>query len=427
MNLPIIENEVRKNLSHNYIANIVDGAFFGCALGFASFTTVLPLFVSTLTNSAILIGLIPAFHNTGFQLPQLFLAKKVGHMTSFKPAVLAYTIHERFPIVLLALVAALIPVIGAQFGLALTFLLLAWQGLGAGFTANPWQNFINKIIPNEYLATFFGVQGSAANLLSSGGAIAAGFILESVTQPYNFSICFLAAGVFFVASWVSLRSSREIPHVIHSTGFISLPFWKTITTILRKDPAFRWYLLSRNIAQFGTMATAFYTVYAVRQHGMSEITIGIMTSVLLISQTISNPLLGWIADRWSRRYILELGTVAAGISSLLAWLATDTSPFFMIFILAGISNTVSWTIGMAFTLSFGNEEERPTYVGMANTLIAPSAILAPLIGGALADTAGYPATFAAATVASLVTVIILHLFVRDPRTPKIAEMALNNQ
>ncbi len=407
--------EVQKNLRHNYIVNIFDGGFFGFALGFASFTTVLPLFISTLTNSAILIGLIPAFHNTGFQLPQLFYAKKVSQMSRFKPSVVAWTIHERLPFLGLALVAFFIPVIGPQVGRGLSFIMLAWQGLGAGFTANPWQNMINKVIPADYLATFFGLQGAAANLLSSVGAVGAGVLLERFPTPTNFSICFLIAIFMFACSWIALNSTREQPHQVNPEGFHNLSFWDGIKTIWRKDRGFRWYLVVRNLSQFGTMAFAFYTVYAVKHHGMSELTVGIMTGVLLITQTMANPVLGWLADRWSRRYVLEAGAFAAALSSLLAWLLPDASVFFLIFILAGIGSTVYWTIGLAFTLSYGNEEERPTYVGMANTLIAPSAILAPLIGGSLADTTGYPVTFAVAAAASIATGIILHFFVKDPR------------
>lgn len=410
-----METEVQKNLRHNYIVNIFDGGFFGFALGFASFSTILPLFISTLTNSAVLIGLIPAFHNTGFQLPQLFYAKKVSKMTTYKPSVVAWTVHERLPFLGLAVIAFFIPVIGPQLGLVLAFLMLAWQGLGAGFTANPWQCMINKVIPPDYLATFFGMQGSAANLLASVGAVAAGVLLEKVPSPFNFSLCFMVAVVLFVGSWIALNLTRENPHAVNHAGFLSLPFWESIKTILRKDTGFRWYLIVRSLSQFGTMAFAFYTVYAVKYHGMSEVTIGIMTGVLLITQTIANPLLGLLADRWSRRYVLEAGAVAAGFSSLLAWILPDESAFFLIFILAGIANTVFWTIGMAFTLSYGTDEERPTYVGMSNTLIAPSTILAPMIGGFLADAAGYPATFAMATAASLATGLILHFFVKDPR------------
>ncbi len=410
-----MESEVRKNLRHNYIFNILDGSFFGLALGFASFTTILPLFVSYLTNSAVLIGLVPAFHNTGFQLPQLFVAKRMGQMTRYKPSVVALTIHERLPYVGFAIIAFLLPIIGPQVCLVLTFLLLSWQGLGAGFTANPWQNMINKVIPGEYLATFFGFQSAAANLLASGGAIASGIMLEKIDFPYNFALCFLTAVLFFVASWLALNQTREIPHQNDPNGFISLPFWQSVVTILKKDPGFRWYVIVRNLTQFGTMAFAFYTVFAVRKHGMSELTVGVMTSVLLITQTIANPLLGWLADRWGRRNVLELGAAAGALSALLAWGAGDTLVFVLIFILAGIANTVFWTIGMAFTLSYGTEEERPTYVGLANTLIAPSSIIAPLIGGALADSAGYSATFATATIASVISIVILHFFVHDPR------------
>ncbi|MFA9403505.1 MAG: hypothetical protein ACERKY_10620, partial [Anaerolineales bacterium] len=61
----------REDVRFNASVNILDGAFFGAGLGFASFTTVIPLFVSLLTNSPILIGLAPAIHSLGWQLPQL--------------------------------------------------------------------------------------------------------------------------------------------------------------------------------------------------------------------------------------------------------------------------------------------------------------------------------------------------------------------
>ena len=49
--------EIRQNTRHNFTVNIADAAFFGLGLGFASFVTVIPLFVNTLTQSTILIGL----------------------------------------------------------------------------------------------------------------------------------------------------------------------------------------------------------------------------------------------------------------------------------------------------------------------------------------------------------------------------------
>jgi hypothetical protein len=103
-----MNEEARKNLKFNYIVNLIDGGFFGFGLGFASFSTMLPLFVANLTSSATLIGLIPAIHNMGWQLPQLLTAKKISRLSRMKPYVLLATIQERLPFLGFAIVAWLI-------------------------------------------------------------------------------------------------------------------------------------------------------------------------------------------------------------------------------------------------------------------------------------------------------------------------------
>ena len=51
---------------------------------------------------------------------------------------------------------------------------------------------------------------------------------------------------------------------------------------------------------------------------------------------------------------------------------------------------------------------------MSNTLIAPSTMLAPLLGGFLADSFGYPVTFITSAVFGLIAVVTLMLMVNDP-------------
>ncbi len=70
---------------------------------------------------------------------------------------------------------------------------------------------------------------------------------------------------------------------------------------------------------------------------------------------------------------------------------------------------------MALSLQFGTDVDRPVYVGMVNTLIAPFTIIAPLFGGWLANTAGYTATFLASAVCSVIAILVLHFLVRDPK------------
>lgn len=410
-----VQLELRKHLKHNLVVNLLDGGFFGFALGFASFVTVIPLFVSTMTNSAVLIGLIPAIHSMGWQLPQLLTADRVSRQKRYKPMMLLMTTQERIPFLGLALVAWFLPVIGERAALAITFTLLIWQGLGGGFTATAWQSMIGKIIPSERRGTFFGTQSAVANLMSSVAAVLAGLILENLASPLDFTLVFLLASAAMAVSWFFLGMTKEPASRPVSTAATPRDFWKNLGVILKRDHNFRWFVVARMLSQLALMASAFYTVYAVRRHGMSEITVGIMTGVLLGAQIAVNPILGWIGDRGSHRLAMEIGIAASGASALLAWWAPTPGWFYGVFALAGVANASVWTVGLAMTLEFGGEAERPAYIGLGNTLIAPATILAPFLGGWLADRSGYPAAFLASAAGSLATLLILRFFVRDPR------------
>ena len=409
-----MQDQVQKDLKHNIICNLADGGIFGFAVGLASYSTVIPLFVATMTDSAVLIGLIPAIHNMGWQLPQLLVAKRITKMGKVKPHVLFMTIQERIPILALAIVGLLLPVIGSTAGLIATFAILIWQGLGAGFTANPWQIMISRIIPGNVRATFFGGQSAAANLLASLGAVLAGIALKRFAPPWDFASCFFTASALYIISWFFLNQTREPERPLEPDPDPLRPLWHDVMTIFRGDHEFRNFLISRFISQFGMMAFAFYTVYAVKKLGMDTVAVGVMTSILMITQVAANPLLGRIADKWSRKWVLVAGSVASVLSAVLALLIKEPNLFAFVFILNGIGATAFWTIGLAFSLEFGDEKLRPTYIGMANTLIAPSTILAPLLGGLLADAFGYGVTFMVSTVFGLIAVITLSIMVKEP-------------
>jgi MFS family permease len=125
--------------------------------------------------------------------------------------------------------------------------------------------------------------------------------------------------------------------------------------------------------------------------------------------------MGWLGDKWGHRSMLILGALAAVASTSLAWLATSLDWLYPVFVLAAIANVSIWTIGITFTVGFGNEAERPHYIGLSNTLIAPATILAPLLGGWMVDHINFHTTFGVSMLAGIITTIILIFFVKDPR------------
>jgi MFS family permease len=400
--MPTLEESVREHLKHNITVNLLDGAFFGLGWGFGSIGTIVTLFVSRMTHSAILIGLIPAIHAVGWQFPQLFMANSVSRLRRYRPMVMLMTIHERLPFLGLALIALFMTTLGMKTALVLTFIILIWQGLGAGFTANPWQSMIAKIIP-------------FANILISVAAIASGYILDKVHDPLNFAICFVLTFAGMGISFIFLGLTREPVDNEKTIPAIQSSPWKGGLEILRRDKNFANFILVRLLTQFATMGFAFYIVYGLERFGMSDFTAGLMTAALTITQTVANALMGWLGDRLGHRSMLIAGSVAITLSSLLAWGAPSLNWMYLVFILSGLANVAYWTIGMAITTEFGNEETRPTYIGLSNTLVAPFTIIAPLLGGWIADATGFQTTFMISAVGGLVVAGLLFWLVRDPR------------
>jgi MFS family permease len=410
-----LELSVRKHLRFNLTVNLLDGGFFGLGWGFGSIGTILPLFVSHMTTSALLIGLIPAIHAVGWQLPQLFMANSVSRLRRYKPMVMLLTVHERIPYLGLALVALFLGTLGNKLALVLTFVMLIWQGLGAGFTANAWQSMVAKIIPSDWRGTFFGSQAALANILMSVAAIAAGYILDRMHAPLNFALCFVLTAVGMGLSYIVIGLTREPVDNEKSIPALQPSPWRGGLEILRRDRNFTAYLVIRLLSQFSTMGFAFYIVYGLFRFGMSDLTAGFLTAALMITSTIANAVMGWLGDRFGHRAMLIAGSVAVTLSSLMAWGAPSINWLYPVFILSGLANVAYWTIGMAITVEFGSEETRPTYIGLSNTLVAPFSIIAPLIGGWIAETAGFQTTFMVSAVGGLVIAVLLFWLVRDPR------------
>ncbi len=410
---------------HNTIVNLIDGGFFGFGLGFSSFTTFLPLFLAKFTSSPLLFSLIPAIHGLGWQLPQLFSVNRIKKMTRYKPVVLKMSLHERLPFVGFALMALLLSKYSPTVGIIMFFALFVWQSIGAGFTANPWQNMISKIIPASSLGAFFGFQSSASNLLASIGSIAAGYILSTYDASQGFFICFALTGICMSISYLFLSLTKEHEHTLQTGPNAHVSLRKQIRDVLSTNKDFVKFFVSRSVYQIATMGSAFYIVYWVSTVSiLNEKTAGIITGVLTASQMIAAPTFGWLADRWGHRKIYILGAIFAVVSSLMAIISSDMNGLlnpelsaFLAMILIGFSLSIFWTVGLSYSLSFGDEQEKPLYVGIINTLGAPIAIVVPILGGVVASKSNYPTTFFLSAVAGVSAIVILALSKGQKRQP----------
>lgn len=404
-----VQAEIEKQVRHNFVVNIVDGSFFGLAMGFASAVTILPLFIAHFTDSTILIGLIGSIHMIGSQLPQILMVGRVAKLERYQPLALILTAHERLPFIGLTLLALLSPQMDGSWVVLLCYALFIWHALGSGFAATPYQSMIGKIFPERQRGKFLGAQMAGYSLLSGLGAILAGMWLQNLPQPYNYALCFFAASLALGVSWYFLARAREPVHSVNAPSVSNAIPWSRLRQIWGKSANFRWFVLARIVAQFTLVALSFLAIYVTRYLNIGEQVLGLLTGLLFFTQIIGALLGGWLGDRYGHRIVLMAGALSMALVGLLAAVAIEAGVFLLVYALGGAGSAILMTNVISMTLEFGRSDERPYYIGLANTLTAFAALIAPILAGGIVERLGYSSMFMLTGLAGLLTVCVLFL------------------
>lgn len=412
---PSHEQQVQQNLRWNFTVNVLDGGSFWFGISFSSVVTVLPLFVSQLTDSTLAIGLIPAIQRLGWMMPQLFMANYVERLPRKKFVVVLATLNERIPFLFLALMAWQVGRLSPSAALIGFFVFHSWRSFGGGATGNAWMDMIAKVIPTRMRGIFFGTQQAVGGLLGAGGAVVAGFILERYPYPLNFAICFSLTFAVLISTWGFVAATREPAIPTTKPRISQREYFRHLPGILRQDRNYSHYILSRAITTLAGMAGGFLSIYAVRVMGATAGEAGLLTATWMAAQTLANPLLGLWGDRRGHKSVLEFCGLCLAMSLAIALVAPSPVWLYPVFALAGVNLAGIILSGLSIIMEFAPPEDRPTYIGLSSTLMAPVAGLGPVLGGWLAGAFSYPVLFATALTCALLGFVLLHWTVREPR------------
>jgi MFS family permease len=411
-----IEEEMERNYRWNFTVNALDGASFWFGMSFISATVILPLFVSHFTQSPLLFGLIAFLSTAGYLLPQMFVANAVERAPrkKFFPVTIGFFL-ERMPVLLLAPVTYFLATSQPMLALILFFVLYAWNTFGAGVIIVGWQDMIAKIIPVEKRGRFFGITNFVGNGTGILGALAVPFVLERSVFPTGFVLAFAVAGALILLSWAFLSLTRE-PAVPSSKPPVSqLDYLRSLPNVLRLDRNFRMYLAAQVVFSLSGMATGFLVVYAVQAWKLSDATASGFTIALQVGLTLANLFFGFLADRKGHKLALEICLLLSVMSLGLAIIAPDAVWFYAIFFLRGTVQAGTFISGISIVYEFTDADNRPTYIGLANTIPGVAGTIAPLIGGWLAGAASYQAMFILSAVIGAAGWALLQFAVQEPR------------
>lgn len=403
----------------NFVYFLTDNILFTVAMGIIGSTTVIPDFVRHLTDSEILIGLCGSLFTIGFTLPQLLVARYIVRYARKKWWFVGPNIPVRFVILLFAFLTVWLGKEQPQLILLAFFICYSIAAFGDGLVGVPWADLAATCLDNRWRARMFGLTTIGTGVIMLLLAPLIGVVLgeQGPAFPNNYALLFGAAGLLLVLSILPGIFFHELPG---GKAVEKLPalneFLPDLGRLLRDDGPFRAFILVRIGTNLFMMAAPFYIGYTTVELGLSsEVAVPVLLAMQTIGSLAGALVYTWLGERNNLLYIrLALGAAALlPISALLAgWIGP--LPLYIGFLVSGLANGSNLFAGyLSWVVGYAHPDQRPLYVGLSNTVSALLSLLAPVIGGTLAQNLGYRSLFVVSLVMALGTLFVTLRFLRD--------------
>ena len=301
-NYPDYVLQAEKNYWHNFFLLVLDSATFTFATAMFSKDTILPYFITLLTTSPILIGLVPAVYFFGYYAPQLLGAYMANHRSRRKPMILGIVIAERLGILMIALTAQFFGRVAPQWILFLFFISFMVFSFLNGLIGPAYSDFVGKNIVRSR-GFFYGVSYALSGAMGLIASLISRYFLDQFPSPVNFQIVFwLGFGFSFLSPFFVARLREvELPFISQTEPLQT--FFQQIPGQLKNSPLFLRFIWARALVGLGLMGTSFYAIYAIHRFSLSEGNLGSFTMIILLAQSVLSLVWGWVGDRFGYKVV----------------------------------------------------------------------------------------------------------------------------
>jgi len=399
----------RRTGRHNAGFGIAYGAMLMLGHTLIHPVIVLAFFVSLISDSYVLVGLVPALATGLVAFPLLLGAGSAPGRAGRLTVGVWASIFRAAAIGLLGAVSFALGD-GTPPALLVTFFVVyALYNLASGFANTPMVDLTAYSFSGERLGLVFGQR----NLWGAVLGVMVGYTIARLLGgsddiPASVAILFLLAFVAFSLAAYAAAMMRE-PY--RSDGYVaSLGHQLREAPHLLGNDYFRRFLAFRAFLSLSAIADPFYVVFAYRQLGVPIDLIGLYVAALAVGRFASNLIWEPISARRGNRLVLQVSALlrmlipllALALPPLLRWsVIADLGlmggralayAFTLVFVVYGVSLSGQALANMAYLLDIAPEAERPAYTGLLNTVLAVVAFV-PLVGGLLLERFGFQFLF----------------------------------
>jgi len=402
---------LRRMRGKAFFLGVANGALFQMGISFVDPSTVLPAFISELTQSGLAVGVVSAVAGAGWLLPQLVVANYAQVMPRKLPVYRAAAVAR---LASLAAVIVSLHALGGQPGVLLGVFLLfyAMFTFAGGAGGISFIDVVAKTISPHRIGSFFGqrqIYGGILGLVSA--AIVRQVLREGspVAFPHNYMYLFIMGAAAMAGGIACFAIIDEPPGRVEKSRPRLREFLRRAPSVLAQDADFRRLFAVQLVLGAAAIAVPFYVVFARSALGMPSSMLGIYLGAQTVGGIFSNFVWAPMSNRYGgRRTIVAVafvGLFVPALATALAVLPLSRAAagwsFCAVFLLMGGAGSGSFVAYNHYLLEVAPEVMRPTYVGVLNTFSGVITLM-PILGGVLVAALSYQAVFAIAAVTTLI-------------------------
>ncbi|MEI8197420.1 MAG: MFS transporter, partial [Phycisphaerae bacterium] len=402
----------------NALLNITGEVFWGLQANLVLASTVLVVLLKHFGAGKDTIGYLPAIEGIGLLLPQALGVYLFRNARTRKMRIIWWHYLCMIPFLLL-LGLSVLTLQNLSANVMIVLLLGCW-GLylaSMGVVGAAWQDWIAHLFHQRIRGTVTGLSWGMSAVAGVISPLAAGWAIGHFPQPQVQGWLYIVAAAIAYLSISVFLFIRDPAADWHQETGLGLRDLLTYARQSLHDRGFRTILIGRSLTGAGFAIGPFVTVYFLSEAGgqLTESTVTALAAAQTVGSAIACIAFGRIGDRLGHRFGVLCGAAlqVAGLTCVL--LIPGRAGCITTNLCLGLVNGILTISSMNLWLESCPHRSRAAHIVLGNLVLMPILAIVPILGGQLANRAGLTWLFAASLFLSLLALIWIALFVREPR------------
>jgi len=371
-----------KFYKRNYYVFLMEGFFFSFALTIFSHSTVLPVYISNITTNRFWISFL-ALTFFGLSNSSTIISSVIGvNAKSAKWIAVILTGTQRIGLFFIFLSTYFLT--GSEsFSLLMFFVSYSIFGFSVGMANPVFSNMVSNVI-HRNVSSFYGSYALAGGIAGVISSQLISYFIDTYNFPLNYRYLFLFGLIMALLSTLTvIFGIKEVPRErFTKITYRELP--GIMVKIFKTNHQFRSFILIRMFTSAAEMTIPFFIISVSLISGVNEGVVGVMSTVLLVSNLILAKVMGNIGDKKGPMFLIQVGCVAGFTSNLLALFVSNLFMAGILFILISITIQSVMVSNSVSIIVYSEKYYVPIYAAISGLLAAPIYSIFSLGGGLLA-------------------------------------------